>query len=127
MIPLTYILLNFIHALWHWYLITKKNRLIKSLQKTIEYSVSSILAGVALKAVLGCKLLPLILFCVLTRMAYFDIMLNLLRGKSWLYEGEIKKRKSWIDWFENQTGLPVAVLRIVYLVAFIVYTIIYYR
>jgi hypothetical protein len=126
MIPITYILINFLHALWHRYLI-KRGRTIFSNQKTIEYSILSILAGVILKSVLGCKLLPLILFCLLTRMAFFDIFLNLLRGKSWLYEGEVKKRKSWIDWFENQTGLPVVVLRIVYIVGFLVYLIIYLK
>jgi len=124
MIPLTYFILNLIHALWHWYLI-KRNRTILSNQKTIEYSIISILAGVILKITLGCPLLPLILFCVLTRMAFFDILLNLMRGKSWLYEGEIKKRKSFVDWFENQTGLPIWVLRILYIVVYIVYLIIY--
>ncbi len=124
MIPLTYILLNLIQAIWHSYLI-KKNRLILSAQKVTEYVILSILAGVILTAVLGWQVLPLILFCILTRLAFFDGFLNILRGKSVLYEGEIKKRKSLYDWFEQQTGLPIAVLRIFYLVLFIVYLIIY--
>ena len=124
MIPITYILINLLQAVWHWYLI-KKNRLIQSGQKIIEYSVLSILAGVILKSVLGCKLLPLILFCVLTRLAFFDAFLNILRGKDLLYEGEISKRKSWTDWVENKIGLPVWVFRIFYFVAFFVYLIIY--
>jgi len=124
LIPITYILINLLQAVWHWYLI-KKNRLIQSGQKIIEYSVLSILAGVILKSVLGCKLLPLILFCVLTRLAFFDAFLNILRGKDLLYEGEISKRKSWTDWVENKIGLPVWVFRIIYFVAFFVYLIIY--
>ena len=126
MIPLIYILLNLIHALWHSYLI-KKNRLIQSGQKIIEYSIVSILAGVILKIVLGCKLLPLILFCFLTRLAFFDPFLNVLRGKPISYEGEIKKKKSFYDWFEQQTGLPIMFLRVVYLAAFLIYLIIWMR
>ena len=124
MIPLTYILLNLIHALWHSYLI-KKNRLILSAQKTIEYSIASILAGVVLKLVLGCQLLPLILFCVLSRLAFFDPFLNVLRGKDLFYEGEISKRKSWYDWIENKIGLPAWVYRLLYIVGFFIYLIIY--
>lgn len=127
MIPLTYILLNLIHALWHSYLI-KKNRLIQSGQKTIEYSISSLLTGVILKFSLpeGKLLLPLILFCILTRLAFFDGFLNILRGKSITYEGDIKRSKSFYDWFENKLGIPIIVLRIFYLAVFIAYTLIYY-
>jgi len=125
MIPLIFILLNIIHALWHWYLI-KKNRLIQSNQKIIEYTIGSLLTGVILVTGFGCKLLPLILFCVLTRMAFFDTFLNLLRGKPFLYEGEISKKKGFTDWIEKQTGFPIVVLRVLYLAGFIAYTLIYY-
>jgi hypothetical protein len=125
LIPITYILINLIHAVWHWYLI-KKNRLIQSGQKVIEYSIASILAGLTIFIFLEGELVPLILFCLLSRLAFFDGFLNILRGKDLLYEGEISKRKSWTDWIENKIGLPVWVFRIVYLVAFFVYLIIYY-
>ena len=124
MIPLVYILINLIQAVWHSYLI-KKNRLIKSGQKIIEYSILSILAGVILISFPGGKLLPLILFCILTRLAFFDSFLNILRGLPLTYEGQIKKGKSFYDWFEDQTGIPVIILRIFYLILFIVYLIIY--
>ena len=126
MIPLVYILINLIQAVWHSYLI-KKNRLILSGQKTIEYAIASILAGVILKVVLGCSILPLILFCILTRLAFFDPFLNLFRGLPLNYEGEIKKKKSFYDWFEQQTGLPIMFLRVVYLAAFLIYLIIWMR
>ena len=126
MIPLTYILINLIQAVWHSYLI-KKNRLIMSGQKTIEYSVVSILAGLVLKLVFRVELIPLILFCLLTRLAFFDSFLNILRGKPLSYEGEIKKKKSFYDWFEQQTGLPIMFLRVVYLAAFLIYLIIWMR
>lgn len=125
MIPIVYILLNFLHAVWHYYLI-KKNRLIKSGQKIIEYSVISILAGLILKIWFGWQLIPLILFCVLCRAAFFDAFLNLLRGKRFDYEGQISSKKSLWDWFENWVGLPVWFYRIIYLAAFVIYTIIYF-
>ena len=124
MIPAVYILINFFHALWHSYLI-KKNRLIQSGQKIIEYSVISILAGLTISIFSGWKVVPLILFCLLSRMAFFDAFLNLLRGKDLLYEGEISKRKSWTDWVEDKIGLPVWVFRILYILAFFTYLIIY--
>ena len=126
MTPLTYILINLIQAVWHSYLI-KKNRLIKSGQKIIEYSIVSILAGVILISFPGGKLLPLILFCILTRLAFFDSFLNILRGLPLTYEGQIKKGKSFYDWFEDQTGLPIMFLRVVYLAAFLIYLIIWMR
>lgn len=124
MIPVTYIILNLIHALWHSYLI-KKNRLIQSGQKVTEYSILSILAGVILINFPEGKLLPLILFCFLARLAFFDFFLNILRGKDLFYEGEISKRKSWYDWFENKIGLPTWVFRIIYILGFFIYLIIY--
>ena len=134
MIPLTYILLNLIQACWHRYLIAK-NRLILSGQKTIEYSIISIVAAVIILGVKGsfksgswlADSLPLILFCILTRLAFFDIFLNVLRGKQLSYEGDINRKKSFYDWFEDQTGLPIMFLRVVYLAAFLIYLIIWMR
>src|SRR5678809_1052409 len=90
MIPIVYILINLLQAVWHSFLINQKNILIKSGQKIAEYSILSLLAGVILKAVLGCKLLPLILFCLLSRLAFYDPFLNVLRGLPIAYEGEIR-------------------------------------
>lgn len=125
MIPLTYILINLFHAVWHKYL-TDRNRLILSGQKVIEYLTISVLAGLILNIGFGCPVAPLIFFCVLSRLAFFDGFLNILRGKSVLYEGEVKKNKSLWDYLENKIGLPVWFYRIFYLVAFIAYLIIYY-
>ena len=126
MIPLVYILINLIQAVWHSYLI-KKNRLILSGQKTIEYAIASILVGLVLKLIFRVELIPLILFCLLTRLAFFDPFLNICRGLPLTYEGEIKKKKSFVDWFERQTGLPIMFLRVVYLAAFLIYLIIWMR
>jgi len=59
-------------------------------------------------------------------MAFFDTFLNLLRGKPILYEGSLSKKKSLVDVFESWTGLPIWVLRLLYLAGFIAYTLIYY-
>jgi len=59
-------------------------------------------------------------------MAFFDGFLNLLRGKPILYEGSLSKKKSLVDVFESWTGLPIWVLRVIYLAGFIAYTLIYY-
>ena len=126
MIPIIYILLNLIHALWHSYLI-KKNRLIKSGQKIIEYCLLSILAGSTILILSGGQVVPLILFSVLTRLAFFDAFLNVLRGLPLTYEGQIDKKKSFGDWLENKTGLPIMFLRVVYLAAFLIYLIIWMR
>ena len=123
MIPIIYILLNVIHAWYHSYLI-KKDEVIYSNQKTIEYSVASILTATVL-IFFHYPVLPMILFALLSRMAFFDILLNLLRGKSWLYEGEISKKKSIIDLVENKTGLPIWFLRLFYIACYIGYLIIY--
>ena len=125
MIPLTYILLNIIHALWHRYLI-KRSRTIYSNQKTAEYFIASVLIAVVL-ILFHYPVFHMILFALLTRMAFFDILLNLFRGKSWLYEGEISKKKSLVDWLENKLGLPVWFLRLFYIAGYITYLIIYLR
>ena len=123
MIPIIYILLNVIHAWYHSYLI-KKDEVIYSTQKTIEYSVASILTATVL-IFFHYPVLPMILFALLSRMAFFDILLNLFRGKSWIYEGEISKKKSLTDWVENKIGLPIWFLRLFYIACYIGYLIIY--
>src|SRR6187551_1425636 len=135
MIPLIYILINLGQAVWHWFRIVKNNELIKSKRKTLEYALFSILAALIILGVKGSfksgswliDYLPLILFCFLTRLAFYDPFLNVLRGKKLSYEGEISRKKSFYDWFEDQTGLPIMFLRVVYLAAFLIYLIIWMR
>jgi len=122
-IPIVYILLNVIHAVWHSYLI-KQGRTIYSNQKTIEYFGASVIIAVVL-ILFPYPVLPMIIFALLTRMAFFDGLLNLFRGKPYLYEGEISKKKSIIDWVENKIGLPTWFFRLLYIAAYIGYFIIY--
>jgi len=124
-LPLTYFLLNLIHAIWHWYLIERRNKLVKSLQKTTEYTLASVIVGMVFKWVFHFKLFPIIMFCLITRAAFFDPILNFFRGKTCAYEGEIKKEKGFFDWLENKTGLPTWFFRIAYWASYIIYLIIY--
>jgi hypothetical protein len=135
MIPLTFILINLAQALWHWYRIVKNNELITSKRKTLEYALASILVALIILGAKGsfksgswlADSLPLILFCFLTRLAFYDPFLNVFRKLPIAYEGQISKKKSFYDWFESQSGLPVMFLRVVYLAAFLIYLIIYLR
>lgn len=121
--PLIYLLINVTHAGWHWYLIEKRNRTIRSTQKIVEYSVLCLAAGLLLLPY--SSLWPLIILSLLTRMAIFDPCLNLMRGKSIWYEGQINKRKSLWDYWESLVGWPVWVYRILYLLIYIGYLIYY--
>jgi len=123
MIPLIYFVVNLLHALWHSVRI-KKGELILSRRKAAEVIIIN--AVLFLVLIFFYPFWPLILFAVLTRLAFYDALLNLFRGKELFYEGEIKRKKSWSDWIENKIGFPTWVFRIIYLAAYITYLIIYY-
>jgi hypothetical protein len=122
-IPPIYILLNIIHAWWHWYLIVKQNKTITSSQKAFEYGLISLLTFIPLLAFE--KALPLIILPILTRAAFYDGLLNLFRGKAFLYEGQISKKKSVVDWIEDKIGLPTIIFRLLYALIYIGYLIFY--
>ena len=60
---------------------------------------------------------------IFARLAFYDPLLNLLRGESLLYNGKKTpvpgRKQSLMDWLENKSGIPVIYFRIGYLVAFI--------
>ncbi len=122
-IPPIYILLNIIQAWWHSYLIVKKNKTITSSQKTFEYGLICLLTFIPLLAFE--KALPLIILPLVTRAAFYDGLLNLFRGKPFLYEGQISKKKSVIDWIEDKIGLPIWFFRLFYSLTYISYLIYY--
>jgi len=127
MLPLTYILLVLLHAYYDSTEI-KKGIIIDHFRESIYYLFAFMLLGVAFKLTLGGEVLPLILFPLLARAAFFDPLLNLFIGKGWLFEGvsKPKSKESWWDRLERQIGLPVWVYRIIYILAFVSYTLIYY-
>lgn len=118
---LIYFALTIGHAAWHWYLIENKNRLITSCQKIKEWTIISILAAVLL--IHSNELLPLIIFPIVNRLAFFDPFLNLMRGNDWLYEGVASKKKSWWDYVEYKIGLPIWMYRISYFAMYLIYII----
>lgn len=71
--------------------------------------------------------LPLILFPLLTRLAFFDGLLNMMINKPWLYEGvkKPKDKESWFDRLERNIGLPVWLYRLIYIVLYLSYLVIY--
>src|SRR5678809_1498614 len=75
MIPLTYILLVLIHAYYDSTEI-KKGIIIDHFRESIYYLFAFMLLGVAFKLTLGGEVLPLILFPLLARAAFFDMLLN---------------------------------------------------
>lgn len=121
-LPIVYFLINFLHAFWHSVRI-RKGELILSRRKTAEVIVINLIAGTGL--IFFFPFWPIVLFAVLTRAAFYDPLLNILRGKPITYEGTINKEKSKIDDWENKTGLSAMAFRVIYLAAYIIYLIIY--
>lgn len=123
-LPFLYLAMCLLHAWYHWYKIEKENKTLTSTRKIWEWGFISFVLFIILIPVYD--LVPLIILPIVTRLAHFDIALNLMRGKSWDYEGQISKRKSLYDWFEHWLGLPIAVLRIVYLITYFSYLFLYF-
>jgi hypothetical protein len=123
-LPFLYLAMCLLHAWYHWYKIEKENKILTSKRKIWEWGLISFVLFICLITIYDP--LPLIIFPIVTRLAHFDIALNLMRGKKWDYEGQISKRKSWVDWIEYKIGLPIAVLRIVYLITYFSYLFLYF-
>ena len=86
--------------------------------------------GGALVALLFIHRIPwyhIALCLLLTRAAFFDVYLNLLRGKPFSYNGDATNpKRSLIDKLEDWTGLSVFWLRVIYIAAYLTHIIIYY-
>jgi hypothetical protein len=122
-LPAIYLIVNAAHAYWHSVRI-KKLELITAKRKRAEVIIINSIAILALFFFF--KFLPVLVFAFLTRIAFYDPLLAIFRGKSWLYEGEISWRKSWADRVEHGIGLPTWAFRIIYLLIYIGYSIYYY-
>ena len=122
-IPVIYFILIIVHAWYHSYLADEKNKTIQSKQKIFEWGLASFICFWSLLT--WSDPLPLIIFPIVTRLAHFDIAFNFWRGDSWLYEGEINKKKSIWDYIENKIGLPTWFYRVFYMVIYFVYLITY--
>ncbi len=124
-IPSIYLALVIIHGWYHSYLIREKNKLIKSRQKTFEWGIASVICFFSLLPV--SNWLPLIVFPIVTRLAFFAPALNLFRGKKIFYRGVISKQKSLWDYVESRLPISTATIQIIYLAMYIVYLLSYFN
>lgn len=117
LLPIIYLLIVASHASVDCYLIKVRHKTINhKFEAAIYILICIILGAVALITGFGWELLPLILFPIITRAAFFDPLLNWFRGLHWLYEGS--GGNSYWDRLERQIGLPVALYRIIYLLVY---------
>lgn len=67
-------------------------------------------------------------FSLFTRLAAFDPIYNLLKGKPFTYEGDLNKKedKSIIDQIEEWTRLSILWLRIFYIFIYLIFLTIYF-
>lgn len=69
----------------------------------------------------------LLIIPILTRAALFDPVLNLMTGNNFVYNGDRNNpKRSWVDRFEDWTGLSIFWLRIAYLVIYVGYLIYFF-
>lgn len=120
-IPTIFILIVVAHALIDAYQIEKKGIYINHFKEGCYYALVCVVVSFVLWK-LGNHWLSLAIFPLITRMAFFDGLLNLFRGKKFLYEG----KASLVDRIERAIGLPTWFMRMFYFAAYIVYLIIYF-
>lgn len=121
LIPIIYLIIIASHAIIDAIKI-KRGIIINHNLESAIYIIISILLGavILIFGTSGKALLPLILFPIVTRAAFFDALLNSLTGRHWLYEGvpKPKSKESLWDRIERQIGLPTALYRIIYLLVY---------
>lgn len=128
LIPAIYLLIVIAHAYIDYYIIEVKKKTIRHKTGMYYYALVCFVLFWVIFVLFDVGYLPVILFPLLTRAAFFDPALNLFRGKGILYEGEPKKKsdRSFFDDLEKSIGWPVWVYRIIYFAAYLAYLIIYF-
>jgi hypothetical protein len=126
-IPAIYLLIVIAHAYIDYYKIKVKGKFIRHKTESIYYVIVCFALFWVMTWLTNVTMLPLVLFPLLTRAAFFDPLLNWFRGKGILYEGEAKKNrdKSFFDNLEKSIGCPVWAYRMIYFAAYLAYLIIY--
>jgi len=120
-VPTIYFLIVFFHALIDAYKIEKKGIYINHFVEGCFYVLICGAVSITIFMLTEVSWLPLILFPIITRTAFFDGLLNVFRGKRILYEGAASKTDSIEKWI----GLPTVIYRIFYLLIYVGYLIIY--
>ena len=122
LIPLSFFIIVAIDAYTDTY------RQVKHKRGLFLYALACVFVSIFFLKFTDVNVLWLIGFSLLTRLAAFDPIYNLLRGKPFIYEGmnEGKKDKSIIDQIEAWTGLSIFWLRIIYIIIYVGFLIFYF-
>jgi hypothetical protein len=120
--PILYIIINVVDAY------SDRNRVVNHKRGALIYAAACFIIAIPLLVSHNATWLDVCVFPLITRAAFFDPVLNLIRGKSILYEGKKKPKGegSFIDELERRIGLSTFWLRIVYLKIYISYVIFIY-
>lgn len=132
-IPLVYLLLVIAHTIIDWYTIKKRQQKVNHKKGMYYYCAASFFLFFPLIDSFPLftnfyQPIPLIVFPIVTRAAFFDPLLNWFLGQHFLFEGVEKPEadKSWWDRLEAKIGLPVIVYRIIYFSLYLISLFYYY-
>lgn len=119
---LTYVLINVVDAY------TDRRIVVNHKRGAIVYALICAVIAWPLTELTAATWLDVCVLPLITRLAFFDPVFYLLKGK---YRGiffeEVKKiNGSWIDDLEKSIGLPVIWARIIYLLIYVLYLIFFY-
>lgn len=120
--PILYFLINVTDAF------TDKNTNVNHTRGALLYATACSIIGLILLITQHATWYDILIFPLITRAAFFDPILNLMRGKNILYEGvkKPKGKRSWYDEFERKLDLSTFSLRIIYLAVYMSYLIFVY-
>lgn len=110
-------LIVIVHAAINWYIIERmKQRPNHFFHVVIYFVVCSTL-------IIWFPWLKVLAISATARLAIFDPLLNLMRGKNIDYNGALtpvpERKKSFWDWVENKIGIKTKYLMIAYVIVFI--------
>lgn len=129
-IPVIFFIIVLADAIINWYLIEKKDRVIRHWVEALIYSLVCVAVSSLLHFYFQVPVVPLIVFTLITRLTFFDPLLLLFRKSPLRYEGDPNKpdnEKSLYDRFEELFGVDIIWLRLIYLLMYIAYLIIYFN
>lgn len=123
-LPILFVIVVFLDALTDIIKI-RENEKINHKFGALIYFIISLVAGIVFWAWSTATWADIILFPLITRLAFFDPLLNLLLKKPFIYEGVHKPKEdsSFTDLIEKKTGISVLWLRLIYIILFIGYLI----
>lgn len=121
-LPLVYLAIVVFHCLIDAYQIEKKGIYINHFKEGCYYGLVCAIVSCILYFVLHLPLSPLIVLPLVTRLAFFNPLLNIFRGKKLNYIGT----RSWFDKIETSLNISPSVFIFLFIAIYILYLIIYY-